>query len=126
MWGSYESGGLHFSQSDLDTLVLEYKQNAENQMLLNNRVPRFANSQMMPTFASENADTSHGTGSGSGSLMPTDAGWKSLYASNTALDVRQTEQYGWVQHVDTKPSNAFIGFMSAALCWFENLSVKLP
>lgn len=121
MWGSYEGGSMQFSQRDIDTMVMEYKQNAHQQVLVDRRVPRFANPQMVPTFASDFRDPSLGSGNG----LPFDSGWNSLYAPSTNATSKGAE-YGWIAHVETKPTNAFTGFLSAALGWFENLSVKLP
>jgi hypothetical protein len=123
LWGSYESGGMHFSQAEVDTLILESKQNAETQMLMDRRVPRFANSHMMPGIT-----TDTGSGSrGNGTLLPADSGWNSLYNSGNSEEVRRkAEQYGWVAQADVQPANSFMGFLTAALYWFENLSVKLP
>jgi hypothetical protein len=124
LWGSYEGGGMHFSQAEVDTLILEYKQNAETQILMDCRVPRFANSQMMPGI---NPESGNGSSKGGGTHLPSDSGWNSLYNSNSPEEKRRkAEQYGWVAQADVQPGNSFMGLLTAALYWFENLSVKLP
>ena len=124
LWGSYEGGGVHFSQAEVDTLILEYKQNAEPVNLMDCRVPRFANSQMMPSI---NPESGYGSSKGSGTRLPSDSGWQSLYGSSTPEEqARKAEQYGWVAQTDVHPRNSFMGLLTAALYWFENLSVKLP
>lgn len=123
MWGSYESGGMQFSQPDIDTLVMEYKQSSHNQVMIDRRVPRFANPQMVPTFASDFRDPSYGVGNG---LNTGDNGWNSLYKSESGRSINKGAEYGWVADVDAKPEGTVASFFSAALGWFENLSVKLP
>jgi len=120
LWGSYEAGTAHFSEADLDTLVMEYKQNAKKQVLVDRRVPRFANPQMAQDLASDFRDPTLVRGS----ALP-ENGWNSLY-KQTSVSSRKTVEYGWVANIDHKPQNTFAGFLQAALCWFENLSVKLP
>jgi hypothetical protein len=124
LWGSYEGGAMQFqqfSQADLDTLVMEYKQNAHNQVLVDRRVPRFANPHMTPTFASDFRDPSLG----SGRQLPLENGWNALYKSNSNSQSNKGAEYGWVAHVDNKPTHAIAEFFTSLLCWFENLSVKL-
>ena len=122
MWGSYETGSMQFGQNDIDTLVMEYKKSAPNQVLLDKRVPRFANPHMMPNYASDFRDPSVGNGS----QLPMESGWNSLYKSNSNSSAGKNVEYGWVADIDAKPSNPVIGFIAAAMGWFENLSVKLP
>jgi hypothetical protein len=124
LWGSYEGGGMHFSQAEVDTLILEYKQNAEPANMMDRRVPRFANSQMMPSI---NPESGNGASKGSGTRLPSDSGWNALYNTSTPAErAKKAEQYGWVAQADLPQSNSFMGFLTAALYWFENLSVKLP
>ena len=121
MWGSYETCSMQLGQPDIDTLVMEYKKNAHNQVMVDRRVPRFANPQMVPTYASDFRDPSLG----SGMKLPVEGGWNALYPSSSASKAKNGE-YGWIADVDAKPTNSFSGFLAAALGWVENLSVKLP
>ncbi|HEY9733363.1 MAG TPA: hypothetical protein V6C89_15700 [Drouetiella sp.] len=119
LWGSYEAGSVRLSQPDIDTLVMEYKKNAHNQVLIDRRVPRFANPHMVPTYASDFRDPSLG----SGMPLPVENGWNSLYGHSSK---NRNGEYGWVADLDEKPGNPLVAMLAAALGWFENLSVKMP
>ncbi len=40
LWGSYEPSAARFSQADLDTLILDYKESAKQNVYFDRRVPR--------------------------------------------------------------------------------------
>jgi hypothetical protein len=119
IWGSYESGVPGFASQDVDTLVLEHKQNAEQNVCFDRRVPRPA----YPHATSSAYDPSL-------FVAPF-----SQYAHNQSLDTRDpycgnsrntTAQYGWVNINDREPNNSIAKLFWQGSNWLENLSVKLP
>jgi hypothetical protein len=119
LWGSYEGYEPFSSQLELDTLVMEYKRNAHNQILVDRRVPRFANPEMVPKYASDFRDPAFGIGG-------LDDGWHQLYNRNQLPPSKNEKTYGWVRIPERKTDNNFVRLLRSAWCWIENLSVKLP
>ena len=121
-WGSYETKALEFSQADLDTLVMEYKQNAHKQVAIDRRVPRFANPHIVRDFDSDFRDPSL-TNDRALFIMKTRI---ALNKKSNPARSRKAAEFGWVINVPAKPSGIYSRAMAKALCWFENLCVKVP
>ena len=117
IWGSYETGVPGFTAQEVDTLVLEYKQNTEQKICFDRRVPRPA----YPHPTSSAYDPSLFVAPFNQYRGPVESlDTKDPYCWNS------TSKYGWVAIDDRAPSTIIAKLYWKAANWLEDISVKLP
>lgn len=118
IWGIYDPRVPKLSQNDIDTLILEYKQRAQKQVLYDRRTPRKAYSTGQRRRHLQLDGFFEGPLS-----FPT-----RLCQSVQVLgpDPKKTSAYGWVVQSNWEPNNFLAKLCVRTANWIENLSVKIP